>query len=80
MESYAFVMIKSERFNRIPHLAGATLFVFYLIPHLVFTLYHGLLSGHAKRVFRVFDHLAMYLLIAGSDAPFTLVALAGIVG
>lgn len=55
---------------------GATLFLLYLIS----TLYHGLPSGRAKRVFRVLDHQAIYLLIAGSYTPFTLVTLDGIVG
>jgi hemolysin III len=55
---------------------GATLFMLYLIS----TLYHGLPTGRAKHVFRVLDHQAIYLLIAGSYTPFTLVTLDGIVG
>ena len=55
---------------------GATLFLLYLIS----TLYHGLPMGRAKLVFRVLDHQAIYLLIAGSYTPFTLVTLDGIVG
>jgi hemolysin III len=55
---------------------GATLFLLYLIS----TLYHGLPHGRAKRVFRVLDHQAIYLLIAGSYTPFTLVVLNGVVG
>jgi hemolysin III len=55
---------------------GATLFLLYLIS----TLYHGLPTGRAKLVFRVLDHQAIYLLIAGSYTPFTLVTLDGIVG
>jgi hemolysin III len=56
---------------------GATLFLLYLIS----TLYHGLpTGGRAKHVFRVLDHEAIYLLIAGSYTPFTLVTLDGRVG
>lgn len=55
---------------------GATLFTLYLVS----TLYHGLPPGRAKRVFRVLDHQAIYLLIAGSYSPFTLVSLNGVVG
>jgi hemolysin III len=55
---------------------GATLFLLYLVS----TLYHGLPAGRAKWVFRVLDHQAIYLLIAGSYTPFTLVSLDGIVG
>jgi len=54
---------------------GATLFLLYLIS----TLYHSL-RGKAKRVFRVLDHQAIYLLIAGTYTPFTLVTLEGRVG
>lgn len=55
---------------------GATLFLLYLIS----TLYHGLSPGRAKRVFRVLDHQAIYLLIAGSYTPLTLITLNGVVG
>lgn len=54
---------------------GFTLFLLYLIS----TLYHGL-DGKAKKVFHVLDHQAIYLLIAGTYTPFTLVALQGSVG
>lgn len=54
---------------------GTTLFLLYLIS----TLYHSL-PGRAKRVFRILDHQAIYLLIAGSYTPFTLVTLNGYVG
>jgi hemolysin III len=40
------------------------------------TLYHSL-RGRAKKIFHVFDHCAIYLLIAGTYTPFTLVTLHG---
>jgi hemolysin III len=40
------------------------------------TLYHST-RGRAKNVLRKFDHCAIYLLIAGSYTPFTLVSLRG---
>jgi hemolysin III len=54
---------------------GFTLFLLYLIS----TLYHSL-AGRTKRVFRVLDHQAIYLLIAGTYTPFTLVGLKGTLG
>jgi hemolysin III len=54
---------------------GTTLFLLYLVS----TLYHGL-PGRAKHVFRILDHQAIYLLIAGTYTPFTLVTLNGAVG
>lgn len=41
------------------------------------TLYHALPVGKAKRVFKVLDHSSIYLLIAGTYAPFTLGVLRG---
>jgi hemolysin III len=43
------------------------------------TLYHSL-HGKAKDVFRVFDHTSIYLLIAGTYTPLTLVTLRGPLG
>jgi hemolysin III len=40
--------------------------------YLTSTIYHALPRGKAKRVFRVLDHCAIFLLIAGSSTPFTL--------
>lgn len=51
---------------------GATLILLYLIS----TLYHSTRGG-AKNVFRKLDHCAIYLLIAGTYTPFTLVSLRG---
>ncbi len=44
------------------------------------TLYHALPESRAKRVFRVLDHAAIYLLIAGTYTPFTLGVLRGLWG
>jgi len=38
------------------------------------TLYHSL-KGRAKSIFRKFDHVSIYVLIAGTYTPFTLVTL-----
>lgn len=41
------------------------------------TLYHAITHSRAKRVFRMFDHGAIFLLIAGTYTPFTLGVLRG---
>ncbi|MEW6131206.1 MAG: hemolysin III family protein [Acidobacteriota bacterium] len=41
------------------------------------TLYHALPQGRAKRVFQIFDHSAIFVLIAGTYTPFALGALRG---
>lgn len=51
---------------------GATLVALYLFS----TLYHSL-DGVAKRVFRKLDHTSIYVLIAGTYTPFSLVSLRG---
>ncbi|MCK9477815.1 MAG: hemolysin III family protein [Candidatus Muirbacterium halophilum] len=51
---------------------GSSLFLLYLFS----TLYHSF-KGKAKKVFRVFDHISIYLLIAGTYTPFTLISLKG---
>ena len=50
---------------------GSTLILMYGAS----TLYHALPHGTAKSVFRVIDHAAIYLLIAGTYTPFTLTVL-----
>ena len=45
--------------------------------YLTSTLYHALPHPRAKHVFRVLDHSAIYLLIAGTYTPFTLGVLRG---
>lgn len=39
------------------------------------TLYHGTLCEHSKRRLQVVDHCCIYLLIAGSYTPFTMIVL-----
>jgi len=56
-------------------LYGVTLFVLYLVS----TLYHSL-KGRPKSIFKVLDHQAIYLLIAGTYTPFALVTLRDSVG
>ena len=48
--------------------------------YLASTVYHVLPRNRAKRIFRLFDHMAIFLLIAGTYTPFTLGALRGAVG
>jgi hemolysin III len=54
---------------------GVTLLMLYVFS----TLYHSL-RGRPKTIFRKLDHFAIYLLIAGTYTPFTLVTLRGIWG
>jgi hemolysin III len=54
---------------------GVTLVLVYVFA----TLFHGS-TGHAKLIFSKLDHLSIYLLIAGTYTPFTLVTLRDSIG
>jgi len=52
---------------------GVSLVLLYLCS----TLYHAMGLNRAKQVFRVFDHCSIFLLIAGTYTPFTLLVVGG---
>jgi hemolysin III len=47
------------------------------IAYLSSTLYHSLTFTKARKVFKILDHSSIFLLIAGTYTPFTLLALKG---
>ncbi|PRX29916.1 hemolysin III [Orenia metallireducens] len=55
---------------------GSTLIILYLSS----TLYHSFPKGKVKDIFRIFDHASIYLLIAGTYTPLTLISLRGSLG
>lgn len=55
---------------------GATMMILYISS----TLYHAFPQSRTKRVFQIFDHGAIFLLIAGTYTPFTLSVLQGVWG
>ncbi len=55
---------------------GATIILLYTIS----TIYHALKVNRAKKVFRTLDHCSIYILIAGTYTPYTLVALPKVLG
>lgn len=57
-------------------LYGSSLIILYLSS----TLYHSISHPVAKKVFRRFDHISIYLLIAGTYMPLALVILNGPLG
>ena len=52
---------------------GATLIILYLAS----TLYHSFTNIRLKRFFRTLDHISIFLLIAGTYTPITLVCMRG---
>jgi hemolysin III len=62
-------------------IVGASVFAATMVLlYLASTLYHALPRGKAKRAFRVIEHAAIFLLIAGTYTPFTLGVLRGVWG
>lgn len=55
---------------------SATMFLLYLVS----TLYHSLAVSRTKKVFQVLDHCTIYLLIAGTYTPISLLCIGGNTG
>jgi len=55
---------------------GSSLIILYLSS----TLYHGFQRKKIKDLFEIFDHSAIYILIAGTYTPFALITLSGRLG
>lgn len=73
-----FLLLAAIRYGNSRHIVSAAIYGASLILlYLASTLYH-LISGPAiKRIFQKFDHLMIYILIAGTYTPLTLVTLHG---
>ncbi|NLZ50002.1 MAG: hemolysin III family protein [Clostridiales bacterium] len=55
---------------------GSTLIILYLCS----TLYHSLIFTRVRKIFRVFDHSSIFLLIAGTYTPYCLIIIGGTLG
>jgi hemolysin III len=51
-----------------------------ILVYICSTLYHSLVRTRARHVFQILDHSSIYLLIAGTYTPFTLISLRGPLG
>jgi hemolysin III len=73
-----FLVVAVARRSDAVMIAGASVFAASVVTlYLASTLYHALPPSAAKRVFRIIDHSAIFLLIAGTYTPFTLGILRG---
>jgi len=72
------LIIAAARAGTAWNLLGVSVFAASMILlYLASTLYHAVRDDRAKRVFRVLDHSAIFLLIAGTYTPFTLGVMRG---
>ena len=77
----AVLIALAARFGDGWQLIGAIVFgLCLLLLYIASTLYHAVRHPVAKARLKVFDHCAIYLLIAGTYTPFTLVGLRGPLG
>jgi hemolysin III len=73
-----FLVLSAGRNGGAMEIIGASVFAgTVVLLYLSSTLYHALPRNRAKSVFRIIDHCAIYLLIAGTYTPFTLGVLRG---
>ena len=73
-----FLLAHAARQASAGYIVGTSVFsATIILLYLASTLYHALPAGKAKRVFRILEHSAIYLLIAGTYTPFTLGVLSG---
>lgn len=73
-----FMILRAVRLGDPAFVVGVSIFCATMIAlYLSSSVYHTLPTGRAKRVCKIIDHSAIYLLIAGTYTPFTLGALSG---
>lgn len=70
-------IVRGAHHGAINVVSGVIYGVSLIILYTMSTLYHSFKPNRAKKVFRVFDHCSIFLLIAGSYTPFTLITLNG---
>ncbi len=71
------IRVSSVHHHKMAVLASAVYGSSVIVLYLTSMLYHGIQHPKAKGVLKVLDHCAIYILIAGSYTPFTLLALQG---
>ena len=73
-----FLILTAARAGSIWNIVGVSVFATsMMLLYLASTLYHAIPYDRAKRVFRVLDHGAIFILIAGTYTPFTLGVMRG---
>lgn len=75
------LIVAATRYGTAWNTVGVSVFAASMIAlYLASTLYHALTHDGAKRFFRVLDHSAIFILIAGTYTPFTLGVMRGPLG
>jgi len=78
---FIFLIIFSYNYGEMIHLLCCTAYGLSMVfMYVCSTFYHGSKSGKLKKFFRLMDHSSIFLYIAGSYTPFTLINLKGVWG
>jgi hemolysin III len=73
-----FLIMRAAQHEDAGFIVGVSLFAATMVLlYLASTLYHALPRGKGKRVFKIIEHSAIFLLIAGTYTPFSLGVLRG---
>lgn len=75
------LIVKGARLGSPIHVVSYTIYgAMMVLLFLTSTLFHSLIFTKAKKVFQVFDHSSIFLLIAGSYTPYCLLVVKGWLG
>lgn len=78
---FVFLVVPAAGSGSARHLTGVSIFgASLLFLYTASTLYHSIQHPRIKAILRLCDHSAIYVLIAGTYTPFTLVNLRGVWG
>ncbi|WP_026694966.1 PAQR family membrane homeostasis protein TrhA [Peribacillus kribbensis] len=81
LAALVFLIIDSAAKGTVWHLVSFIVFgVTMVLLYVSSTLVHSFPAGRAKDLFEIFDHSAIYLFIAGTYTPFTLIVIKGPMG
>lgn len=76
-----FLIVKASMFGNVWHIVSFTIFgVSMALLYAASTSYHNAKRMAVRKKLKIFDHAAIYVLIAGTYTPFALVTLHGLTG
>ncbi len=75
---FSLLVIKAIKYTTVIGTVSVTVFGFTMVVlYLASTLYHSIASRKIKPILKIIDHSSIFLLIAGTYTPFTLITLQG---
>ena len=78
---FVFLVVMASLNGGVWHIASSVVYGLSLVVlYGASTFYHGATEPRLKRILQIVDHCCIYLLIAGTYTPFTLVVLRGTIG